>query len=62
MVMVEPISWPHFFVGAAMSPAGWPRFFVRATVGLAIGLGGVDGLAIGGAIWMGADVAVGFSG
>ena len=53
--MVDPIDWPRFFVGTAVDPAGRPRF-------LAVGLGGADGLAIGGAISTGSDVAVGFSG
>ena len=60
-----------------MDPAGRPRFFVRAVVGLAsrpcfrfigmsvvslaVSLGGAEGLAIGGAVSMGADVAFGFS-
>ena len=46
VVVVEPMSQPRFFDGAA--------------VGLAIG--GAIGLAIGGAVSTGADVAVGFSG
>ena len=43
-----------------VDPTGWPRFFVWATVGLA-GWPCV-GLAIGGAVSMGREVAVGFSG
>ena len=45
-----------------VDPTGRPRFFVGAVVGLAIGLGRADGLAIGGAVLTGLDVAVGFSG
>ena len=52
VVVVDPIGRPRFF---AVDPAGRPRF-------LAVGLGGADGLAIGGAVLTGADVAVGFSG
>ena len=52
VVVVDPIGRPRFF---AVDPAGRPRF-------LAVGLGGADGLAIGGAVSTGADVAVGFSG
>ena len=59
VVVVDPTSWPRFFIGAAVDPAGRPCF--RAVVGLTIGLCGADGLAIDGAILMGADVAVGFS-
>ena len=55
--MVDPIGWPRFFV---VDTAGRPRF--GAVVGLAVGLGGADGLAIGGAVLTGADVAIGFSG
>ena len=40
--------------------ANWLRFFVRAAMSLAID--GVVGLAISGAISMGTDIAVGFSG
>ena len=54
-MVMDLTGWPRFFVGAAMDPVGWPRF-------LAIGLGGADGLAIGGAVSTGSDVAVGFSG
>ena len=47
--MVDPASRPHFcFIGMSV-------------VGLAVGLGGVEGLAIGRAVLTGADVAVGFS-
>ena len=53
--MVVPIGRPHFFVEAAMDPVGRPRF-------LAMGLGGVNGLAIGEAVSTGLDVAVGFFG
>ena len=60
VVVVDPTGWPHFFVEAVMDPAGWPRF--RAIVGLAVGLGEADGLAIGGAVLTGREVAVGFSG
>ena len=54
---MDPIGWPHFF---AVDPAGRPRF--GAVVGLAIGLGEADGLAIGRVVSTGADVVVGFSG
>ena len=57
VVVVDPIGRPHFF---AVDPADWPHF--GAVVGMAVGLGGADGLAIGGAVLTGADVAVGFSG
>ena len=53
---MDPIDRPHFF---AVDPVGRPRF--GAVVGLAVGLGGADGLAINGAVSMGADVVVGFS-
>ena len=53
--MVDPIGRPRFFVGAAVDLPGRPCF-------LAVGLGGADGLAIGGAVSTGSDVAVGFSG
>ena len=53
--MVDPTGRPRFFVGAAVDPASRPRF-------LAVGLDGVDGLAIGGDVSMGSDVAVGFFG
>ena len=43
-----------------VDPIGRPCF--GAVVGLTIGLGGADGLAIGGAVSTGSDVAVGFSG
>ena len=58
--MVDPTGWPRFFVGAAVDSAGRPRY--GAVIGLAVGLGGVDGLAIGGAVSTGSDVTVGFSG
>ena len=57
MGVVDPISRPRFI---AVDPAGRPRF--GAVVGLAVGLGGADGLAIGGAVLTGANVAIGFSG
>ena len=38
--------------------ADWPRFFVEATIGLAISK--AVGLAIGGAVLPGTNVAVGF--
>ena len=57
VVVVDPIGRPRF---VAVDPASRPRF--GAVVGLAIGLGGADGLAIGRAVLTGADVAVGFSG
>ena len=47
---------PGFFVGTAMGSIDWPGFFVGAIVGLTVGL------ATGGAVSTGADVAVGFSG
>ena len=59
-MMMNPIGWPRFFVGAAVDPASWPCF--GAFVGLAVGLGRADGLAIDGAVSTGSDVAVGFSG
>ena len=52
VVVVDPIGRPRFF---AVDPIGRPRF-------LAVGLGGADGLAIGGAVLTGAGVTVGFSG
>ena len=58
--MVDPTGRPRFFVGATVDPVGWPRF--GAIVGLAVGLGGADGLAIGGTVSTGSDVAVGFFG
>ena len=39
--------------------AGRPRFFIRAVIGL--GISRVVGLAIGGAVLIGTDVAIGFS-
>ena len=45
-----------------VEPTSRPRFFVGAVVGLAVGLSGADGLAIGGAVLTEADIAVGFSG
>ena len=57
MLVVDPIGWLCFFVGAAVDSADWPYF--GAVVGLAVGR--AVGLAIGGAILTGADVAVGFS-
>ena len=54
---MDPIGWPRFFV---VNLASRPRF--GAVVGLAVGLGGADGLAIGGAILTGSHVAAGFSG
>ena len=62
LVVVDPTSRPHFYVGAAMSPADRPCFFVGAVVGLAISLGRADGLVIGKAVLTGADVAVSFYG
>ena len=55
MVVMDPIGWPRFFVWAVMDLASRPCF-------LAVGLGGADGLAIGGAVLTGSDIAVGFSG
>ena len=40
--------------------ANRPHFFIRAAMGL--GIGRAVGLAIGGAVLTGTDVAVGFSG
>ena len=59
-MVVEPTDWLRFFVRAGVGPAGRPRFFVGAIMGLAINR--AVGLAIGGAVSTGADVAVGFSG
>ena len=56
--MVDRAGQSRFFIGAAMSSAGWPCF--GAVVGLAAGLVGADGLAIGGAVLTRSDVAVGF--
>ena len=53
--MVDPTGRSRFFVGAAVDPVGLLRF-------LAVGLGGADGLAIGGAVSTGSDVTVGISG
>ena len=48
--MVDPTSRPRFhFIGMSV------------VVDLAVGLGGVEGLAIGGAVLTGADITVGFS-
>ena len=58
MVVVDPTGWPRFFVGASIDPAGRPRF--GAVVDLAVGLDVADGLAIGGAILTGREVAVSF--
>ena len=52
-MVVDPIGRPRF--GAVVNSVGWPRF-------LAVGLGGADDLAIGGAVLTGSDVAVNFSG
>ena len=52
-MVVDPIGRPRF--GAVVDLASRPRF-------LAVGLGGADGLAIGGAVLTGSDVAIGFSG
>ena len=60
MVVVDPTSWPRFFIRATVGPASRPRFFVGAIVGLAIGR--AVGLATGGAVLTGADVAVSFFG
>ena len=38
----------------------WPRFYIRAAIGL--GIDKVVGLAIGGTISTGTDIAVGFFG
>ena len=56
--MIDPASWPRFFVGATVSLAGQPYIFVETVVGLAIDE--VVGLAIGRAILTKADVTVGF--
>ena len=50
MVVVDPIGQPYF------------RFIGIFVVGLVIGLNRADGLAIDGAVLIGADVAVGFFG
>ena len=50
-MVMDPTSWPRFFVGAAMGLAG-QLYFVGAFVGL----------AIDGAVLTGSKVAVGFSG
>ena len=60
VVVVDSTSRPRFFVGVTVDLAG--RLCFGAIVGFAIGPDRVDGLAIGGAILMGSDVAVGFSG
>ena len=57
---MDPAGRPRFFVGAVVDPADWPCF--RAVVGLAVDLGKANGLAIGGAILTGLDVAIGFFG
>ena len=47
-----------------VDPIGRPRFYfigMFVVVDLAVGLGRVEGLAIGGAVLTGVDVAVGFS-
>ena len=59
-MVVNPAGRPCFFVGAPVDPVSRPRF--EAVVGLAVGLGGADGLAIGGAVSTGLDAAVSFSG
>ena len=59
MVVMDPTGWLRFFVGAAKDLVGRPCFGV--IVGLAVGLGGEDGLAIGGAVSTRKKVAVGFS-
>ena len=49
--MIDPTGRPHFrFIGMSV------------VMDLAVGLGGAEGLAIGGAVSTGVDVAVGFSG
>ena len=51
MVVVDSTGQPCFrFIG------------ISVVIDLAVGLGGAEGLAIGGAVVTGADVAVGFSG
>ena len=45
-----------------MGPAGWSYFRLIGISVVDIGLDGADSLAIGGAILIGADVAVGFFG
>ena len=59
-MVVDPTGWPRFFVGAAVDSPG--RLGFRVVVGLAIGQGRADGLAIGGAVLTGREVTVGFSG
>ena len=51
MVVVEPIDRPHFFVGAAVGLPNWLCF-----------IGALVGLAIGGAVSTGREIAVDFSG
>ena len=60
VVLVDQAIQPRFFVRAAMDSASWPCFGV--VMNLAVGLNGVDGLAIGGAISTGRKVAIGFFG
>ena len=48
---MELADWAYFFVKAAMSPAGWLCF-----------VGALVGQAIGGAILIEKEIAVGFSG
>ena len=60
MVVVDPIGWSRFFIGATVDPAGRPGF--GAVVGWAVSLGGTDGLAISGAILTGREIVIGFSG
>ena len=55
---MDPASQPLFFVGAIVGPAGWLRFFIGAAVGVA-GLCCM-GLAIGGVVSTGREVAIGF--
>ena len=49
-MMVNPVSQPRFL------------FIGMSVIGLAVGLGRAEGLVIGGAVLMGANVTTGFSG
>ena len=59
--MMNLVGRLRFFVGAAIGPTGWPRFRFTGRFMVGVGLGGVDSLAIGGAVSTKVDVAVGFS-
>ena len=62
VMMVDLVSRPCFFVGAAMGPIDRPHFRFTGMSVVGVGLGRADGLVIDGAVLMGADVAVGFTG